>query len=290
VESAAGRIVPESDGASVRAAARAGEPDRYLAALLAPAPRREALLAVAAFAAEVARVPMLAVREPAMGEIRLQWWRDALELPQDQRTGHAVADAVRAAAHVYRLPAALLGSLIDARTAELRSEPVREGAALREALWRTEGAQFALAARILGVEDGEAAEAACKAAGNAYGLARLLWDLPRTLSTGRVPLAEAQLAAAGLTREDVLAGAQGAEAARLLNDCIAEARGSLGEARRRVSTLPAGVRAAFLPLAVVQPYLRALERPGRAALREAPRLAPLVRVCRIGAAHLFGRL
>src|SRR5262245_20169358 len=122
------QTVPESDAAAVAAAAREGEPDRYLAALLAPAQRREALLAVAAFAAEVARVPFLAVREPAMGEVRLQWWRDALEQPGDARTGHAVADAVRAAVARYNLPAATMPaatmtSLIDGHSEALDPAP-----------------------------------------------------------------------------------------------------------------------------------------------------------------------
>ena len=62
----------------VAAIAREGEPDRYLAALLAPAPEREALLALAAFAAELTRIPLRVVQEPMMGEIRLEWWRTAL--------------------------------------------------------------------------------------------------------------------------------------------------------------------------------------------------------------------
>ena len=65
-------------GDPVIASARSGEPDRYLAALLAPPAARADLLALAAFASELARVPSLVTREPTMGEIRLQWWRDAL--------------------------------------------------------------------------------------------------------------------------------------------------------------------------------------------------------------------
>ena len=64
---------------TIAAAARAGEPDRYLAALLSPAPARPALLALAAFSAEIGRVPFVAANEPAIGEIRLQWWREALD-------------------------------------------------------------------------------------------------------------------------------------------------------------------------------------------------------------------
>ena len=75
-------------GDAVAASARSGEPDRYLAALLAPPDARPHLLALAAFSSELARVPSLVTREPAMGEIRLQWWRDAL----------AASDASRAPA------------------------------------------------------------------------------------------------------------------------------------------------------------------------------------------------
>jgi 15-cis-phytoene synthase len=276
------------DGSTI-AAARAGEPDRYLAALLAPPPQREALLALAAFAAEIARVPLLAVREPAMGDIRLQWWRDALEFPQALRTGHAVADAVRAAAHSYHLPAALLGGLIDGHAAGLRRDPPIDEAQLRDLLWQTEGAQFALAARVLGLADDPALGAACRASGHACGLTRLLWDLPRTLSLGRLPLAGTQVVAAGLTAEEVLAGTGGPKVAMLLGACIAQIRDSLATARHFAGRLPRTERVAFLPLALVEPYLRALERPGRAPLREEAHLAPLVRVCRIAMAHLFGR-
>jgi phytoene synthase len=274
----------------VVAAARGGEPDRYLAALLAPAPQRAALLAVAAFAAEMARVPLLAVREPAVGDIRLQWWRDALALPQEERAGHAVADAVRAAVHRYRLPPALLGGLVDGYAASLGDAPPADEAALQDRLWKTEGAQFALAARIVGVVDGAEVDGACRASGHAYGLARLLWDLPRTLAPGRVPLPQDRIAAAGLTPQELVAGADGPKVAHLIGACVAQIRGSLVTARRSASTLPAKARVAFLPLAVVESYLRALQRPGRAPLREGARLAPLVRVCRIAAAHLSGRL
>jgi acyl CoA:acetate/3-ketoacid CoA transferase alpha subunit len=101
---------------AVAASARSGEPDRYLAALLAPPSARTHLLALAAFSSELARVPLLVTREPAMGQIRLQWWRDALEAPQaGARTGNPIADAVRDAMQRCELPAALLRDVIEAR-------------------------------------------------------------------------------------------------------------------------------------------------------------------------------
>ena len=67
---------------AVIAAARAGEPDRYLAALLAPPALRPALLALAAFSAEIRRIPLL-VHEPAMAAIRAGIYRDPF--PEFQR-------------------------------------------------------------------------------------------------------------------------------------------------------------------------------------------------------------
>lgn len=281
---------PDADRSAVAAAARAGEPDRFLAALLAPPSQREALLALAAFAAELARIPLVVVREPAMGEIRLQWWRDALELPQGLRAGHGVADAVRGAARSYHLPAALLGGLIDARAVQLRGDLFPNEEALHDYLWKTEGVLFALAARVVGLTASAEVEVACAASGHAYGMARLLLGLPRSLSLGRISLAQTQIAMAGLTPQELLAGTGGAKVVRLLGECRGQIRSSLATARRFAVKLPRTTRVAFLPLALVGPYVRALERPGPAFLREEAPPARLTRVCRIAAAHLFGRL
>jgi phytoene synthase len=190
----------------VAAAAKLGEPDRYLAALLAPAQEREALLALAAFSAELARIPFAASREPAMGTIRLRWWRDALELPAGLRTGSEVADSVRAVARSRELPLALLEAQVDAHELRLETGPLADEAAFQGLLWKAEGTQFALAAHVLGATASSGVQAASVAAGGAYGLARLLMDLPRSLSLGRVPLAQPQLAAAGLSAHELVAG------------------------------------------------------------------------------------
>src|SRR6188768_1055752 len=60
------------------AAVRAADPDRYFATLFAPAAQRPYLFAFYAFHAEVARVAET-VREPMLGEIRLEWWRESVE-------------------------------------------------------------------------------------------------------------------------------------------------------------------------------------------------------------------
>ena len=57
---------------------RERDPDRYFSALFAPEERRRFLLALYAFNHELARIGET-VREPMLGEIRLQWWRETLE-------------------------------------------------------------------------------------------------------------------------------------------------------------------------------------------------------------------
>jgi phytoene synthase len=199
-----------------------------------------------------------------------------------------VSDAVRHAVRSYDLPAPLLEGLIAARSLELGGGPFGDDGALRDFLWSTEGAQFALAGRVLGCVSGTDLETACRASGQAYGMARLLFALPRSLAHGRIPLARTELATAGVTTHDLLTGMATPSVAALLGTCRAQVRHSLVDARRLAARLPHRTRIAFRPLALVGPYLRAQERVGP-SLREEARIAPLTRVCRIAAAHVLGR-
>src|SRR5262245_49761252 len=57
---------------------RSGDRDRFLCAAAAPPGSRRVLLALLAFNLEIARTREV-VREPMLGEIRLQWWRESLD-------------------------------------------------------------------------------------------------------------------------------------------------------------------------------------------------------------------
>src|SRR6201996_909183 len=57
---------------------RDADPDRYFATLFAPPAMRPHLFALYAFNADVARVAE-SVREPMLGAIRLEWWRETGE-------------------------------------------------------------------------------------------------------------------------------------------------------------------------------------------------------------------
>src|SRR6201996_7562150 len=130
---------------------RNADRDRYLAALFAPAEHRDALYALYAFNAEIERVRE-AAREPMPGEIRLQWWREAI---QGERSGEASANPVAAALldviGRYGLPTAKLDEFIEAHRFDLYDEPMATVADLETYARATASAVIDLAARILGV-------------------------------------------------------------------------------------------------------------------------------------------
>src|SRR5919112_90215 len=120
-----------SNFAHCEALVREGDPDRYWASLFAPADRRRHLHALYAFNFEVARVRE-SVREALMGEIRLQWWRDALqgEVRGDVRA-NPVAAALDETIVRFRLPRDPLVGLVDARVFDLYDDPMPSLADLR---------------------------------------------------------------------------------------------------------------------------------------------------------------
>lgn len=69
-------MAEDTDPADLQVLRRAN-PDRYLSILYAPAERREALAVLYRFDAEIVAIRDR-IHEALPGEIRLQWWRDAL--------------------------------------------------------------------------------------------------------------------------------------------------------------------------------------------------------------------
>src|SRR3984893_741338 len=128
---------------------RAGDKDRWLASLFAPADRRPLLHALYAFNLEVARVRELA-REPIAGEIRLPWWREVIA---GTRPGEAAANPVAAALLEtiarYGLPVQTFLDLIEARAFDLYNDPMPSIAAFAGYERRTASGLIAPAAPAL---------------------------------------------------------------------------------------------------------------------------------------------
>lgn len=256
-----GRDQKIAGGAEVRDAARSREPDRYLAALLSPREARDDLIALAAFLGEVARIRE-SVRDPLLAEIRLQWWRDAIAVRENQRTGNPIADAFRRALHGSPLREAdlfhsLVLDILDAHGQALHAPPIGI-AALETYAARTDGNAFRLAGAIIGADPLSQTIALYDEGGRAYGLARTL---------------------ASPSRREWTADA---------SPMLVAARKHLTKARKLSANASSNVLGVMLPLALVEPYLRAFERQ-RKFDRARPWIMPLTRVWRIWRAKRLGR-
>lgn len=240
---------------------KAYDHDRWLACLLAPEPARPALFALYAFSTEIARIRET-VTQPTLGEMRLVWWREALEGARAaEAASHPVAGAVRALIADFNLPTRAFVGLIEARRFDLYDDPVPSLGFLEGYAGETASALFRLAS--LSLTDGREPGAAAAAghAGVAYAITGLLRALPWLTEQGRCYVPADLLARHGLTPADILARRDSPALRAALAELRAHARRRYGEAREGLRDLARAARPAFAPLALVPLYLKAMERP-----------------------------
>lgn len=237
---------------------READPDRYWASLFAPADKRPHLFALYAFSFEIARVRE-SVREALMGEIRLQWWRDAL---QGEARGDVRANPVAAALDdtivKFRLPRQSLVDVIEARIFDLYEDPMPSLNDLEGYCGETSSSLIQLSSIVLAGDAGTADAAGH--AGVAYAVTGLLRAFPWHARQGQVYLPADILARHGVVREDIVSGRGGPGLAGVLADMRGVARRHLEQARTLRSTIPREAMPAFQPLALVEPYLKQMER------------------------------
>ncbi|MBD3846448.1 phytoene/squalene synthase family protein [Bosea sp. SSUT16] len=241
---------------------REQDQDRYIATLYAPEARRHGLFALYAFSQEIARVRAL-VSEPLPGEVRMQWWRDLLEgQPNGEVQGHPVAAALLDTVKRYRLPIAPLTGLIDARTFDLYDDPMPSLRDLDGYAGETSSALIRLACIVLAGGRDPGGAVACGHAGVAYALAGLMRAFPWHAAEGQVYLPADILARNGVTRDDIVRGRGGPGVLYTLKELREIARNHLKQLASLSDTIPPAVQAAFLPVALVEPYLRKMEGKG----------------------------
>lgn len=275
------RATGEADRQEVIRAARDLAYDDYLAALLAPRDHQAGLLTLAALFGEIARIP-LHVTDATLGEIRLQWWRDAFAAKA--RSGHPVADA--ALALEPRLPAPLsemMAPVIEAHSAELYAEPFPTQDSFDAYATASASALFALRAALLG-RSGLAADPLALDAAAALGRVRTCVRLPYLFAKGRYPVPADRLAATG-THDDIDEHAL----RRVMGGLILEAATAWTALRPQLQRISPDLRRLVLPTALAGPYLRAIQKDGRDVLRDVTDPSPLQRSATLWLAARIGR-
>jgi 15-cis-phytoene synthase len=252
---------------------RAGNRDRYIADLFAPEAARGHLFALHAFDAEVAAIRGK-VSDPTLGEMRLEWWRQAL---RGDHGGSPVAAALAETIARYGLPIGAFDNLLQARVFDLYDDPMPSFADLEGYVGDTAASVIQLGAIILaGGSDPGSAEAA-GFAGVAAALTAILRSLPLSASRGQCYLPADRLAAEGADPGDLRAGEATAGVRSTVEEVAALARERLDAARQTMTGLDRAVLPAFLPAATVEPLLVRMDGAGFDPLRQAADISPLRR-------------
>lgn len=258
--------------------------DRFLTVLFAPPAHRAALLALYAFNHEVAKTRAVA-SQPAIGAIRLQWWRDSLDgIAAGTPRRHQVILALADSWDAYD-PAAL-ERLVDARESDLEEGPrtLDEFVAYASG---TGGGLCREACRLLGGD--EAALVVADHVGTAWAMTGILRALAASIAAARLPLPDDVLAQHGISRRDVLDFGRTDGLAPAVAEIAATARDLLDHANQDHAPVLADARSPLLLAALARGHLKRLARNGFDALR--PEIAtPLsFATWRLALASRFGR-
>lgn len=263
--------------------------DRFLTTLFAPAARREALVALYGFNLEVARIREM-VREPMLGQIRLQWWREGIEgaYQGEVRHRHDSLDRLVPAIAGFGLTRSYFDRLIDARERDLAPEAPEDAEALISYCRDTAATLVWLALEML-----EAASPAALKAGEhvgiAFAVAGLLRAIPFHARAGRMLVPASLAAGAGLDPQSVLAMRCSAP----LRSCVAElaalAAAHLAEARLLRREVPRAALPALLPARLAERHLARLRRAGHDPFDPGLPAPDGVRAWLLGYAALTGR-
>lgn len=245
-----------SDAAFCAQDVRERDFERYALTLFVAPEHRRALLALYAFNAEVSRVRDM-VSQPLPGEIRLQWWADALSGKEHGDVGgNPVAAELLRAIETYDLPRDALGRLIEAHRFDLYDDPIPSLTHLEGYARQTDGAMLALGARMLGA-DAAQVEPLANEAGIALGLMRAINLLLLHASRRQLYLPADLVERFQVRIEDIFAGRTTPALRELIAHLHGVVQAHYAAAISALPLVPSAVRPAFLQLALLRKQLDA---------------------------------
>lgn len=239
-------------------ALRQGDRDRYLSTLVLNGAHRDAVTALYAFNADIASIRER-VSDPAPGEIRLQWWNDALE-----GQGHGVvrqnpvADTLLDTIARYNIPVGTLQRLIGARRFDLYDDPMPDLESFEGYAGETVSTLYQLAAMIL--NEGEVIEAGDAAGhlGVAHAMIGHLLAFGHVSSQGRIVLPWSIFEANGVREGEIFAGTESQGLHEALGQIGEMAAAHLQKAEAAIAVLPRHLKPAFASIAILKPQLAKL--------------------------------
>lgn len=231
----------DADLTACAALVQKADPDRFRAAMAAPVAARAKLFPLYALNVEVSRAPWV-TQEPMLAEMRLQWWRDALE--EIANGGPVRRHEVVTPLSVALSPhlAAFLDEYVAVRRWDIYKDPFEDEAHFDNYITCSSGNLMVAAAQALGPADTEVVQDYAFAA----GVAGWLKAIPELEARGRIPLLDGSTAG--------------------VNKLAQQALERLQSARRHRDAISAPARAALLSGWQTETVLKqAIAAPGRVA-------------------------
>ncbi len=178
---------------------------RYLLCLLAPMRYRPALWAIHAFNVAISRIPET-VSEPILGQIRLQWWRDAIASIYVNGTSpvHPILDALKDVIPRYRLSLQSFERILNARERDLEDWRPATIQDLEDYARDTAGEILALSMAVLGTRDKQE-QTVGRMAGTAFALIGILRSISFQAHRRRFLIPQELVDREGISLRDVFA-------------------------------------------------------------------------------------
>ncbi|MCF8468178.1 MAG: squalene/phytoene synthase family protein [Sneathiella sp.] len=235
--------------------------DRWLTALFALAACRDAIFTLIAFNGEIARIRET-VSEPLLGDIRLQWWRDALTgIAKGAPTVHPLVKALAGVIPACNLDIELLQRMIDIRARDLDPAPFATTAELLDYADGTGGILNSLSASVAGLTSTEGLEAA-RQVGRAFALTGIIRAIPYHARQDLLLIPADLLARQGLTAETVFVPENRAAFLNVVADLEACAEQEQKKALSLIKVRPATEKQAFRLARLTSLYLPRLRAAG----------------------------
>jgi len=266
---------------------RQNDHDRYLTALYAPADVRRDLFALYAFNHEVAKIRQ-AVSEPMLGEIRLQWWREAIDgIFAGAPRRHDVILPLTKTIERHDLGSENFRAILDGRTQDIYDESPSDMAALDHYLALTAGNLTCLAVRIAGQKD---IDDLAMEMGNAWGYIGLIRAIPYHLSLKKNFIPAELMDQHGLGKSNFLSPDEAAKNAPVIMELCRRAAQRLDIIHGDKGRIKGASRSVFLLSALARSYLKTIKKAGYDPFRLEEKAAAGFRQGRLLLSALLNRI
>lgn len=243
------------------------DPDRLRSAGFADKILRQNLQLLYAFHYELAKVPEI-VSEPMIGQIRYQWWRDAIAEIYEERPvrAHEITTPLAKLLKQSEMPRLWVDRLIDARERDLDPTPFRDLNAAKEYCALTSGTLIQMGVYLAqsSRQNLDVDMDAVLKAGEAWGLTGLArsWRFYHSSMLGSLNF-------------DMLCAA---------------AREQYEQARHALGTLPAQIIPALSYVALTPKYLKKMSSPRHNCEDMMPSYAPPLKTLRLMKVSMTGKI